>query len=78
MSEKIDKQIEELRKSEEDARRRHFAFIEPLGGWHESRPKIEAVNDRIHGIRNEIFGNSSIIPEINEPQTPLRDGTVNQ
>ena len=26
----------------------------------------------------EFLRQSSIIPEINEPQTPLRDGTVNQ
>ena len=78
MSEKVDKQIKDLRKSEEEARRRHFAFIEPLGGWHESRPILDEQFKKLSKLRIEMLSNSSSLPEISEPETPLRDGTVKE
>ena len=78
MSEKVDKQIEDLRKSEEEARRRHFAFIEPLGGWHESRPMLDEKLSKLSKLRVEMLSESSSLPEITESETPLRDGTVKE
>ena len=78
MTEAFDKKIEELKEQEADARRRHFAFIEPLGGWHEKRPQLEAVQDNLHQVRMEMFGYTNSISEIPEPETPLRDGTVKE
>ena len=78
MSEKVDKQIEELRKSEEEARRRHFAFIEPLGGWHESRPILDEKLSQLSKLRVEMLSESSLLPEISDPEKPLRDGTVKE
>lgn len=78
MSEKVDKQIEDLRKSEEEARRRHFAFIEPLGGWHESRPILDEKLSQLSRLRIEMLSDSDSLPEISDPETPLRDGTVKE
>ena len=49
-------EVQDLAKAE--ARRRHFAFEEPLGGWASSRRSIDEVNQKIHKIR---IGESSII-----------------
>lgn len=78
MSEKVDKQIEDLRKSEEEARRRHFAFIEPLGGWHESRPILDEKLSQLSRLRIEMLSDSDSLPEISDPEKPLRDGTVKE
>ena len=78
MTEAFDKKIEELKEQEADARRRHFAFIEPLGGWHEKRPQLEAVLDNIHRVGMEMLGYTNSLPETSNPETPLRDGTVNK